>query len=130
MPLKKRYACRSLSLCFIFKAIGGDWKRVRIYPAGRSQIGIHVTQIKRYEAEAAQPTLESFRNIVLALNVNADAMLFEGNERRPDDELRLHFETLSKLHPREKSVIKQLIEGMLIKHDANRWTKPQEASLQ
>lgn len=33
--------------------------------------GIHVTQIKRYEAGAAQPTLEAFRNIVLALNVSA-----------------------------------------------------------
>lgn len=31
------------------------------------KIGIHVTQIKRYEAGAAQPTLEVFRYIVLAL---------------------------------------------------------------
>ena len=30
------------------------------------KIGIHVIQIKRYEAGAAQPTLEVFRKIVLA----------------------------------------------------------------
>jgi transcriptional regulator with XRE-family HTH domain len=94
------------------------------------KIGIHVTQIKRYEAGAARPTLEVFRNIVLALNVSADTMLFDSNERGPDEELRLHFEAVSKLDPREKSVIKELIEGMLIKHDAKRWTQPQEAQLQ
>jgi hypothetical protein len=32
-------------------------------------------------------------------------MLFEGNERGPDDDLRLHFEAVSKLDPEEKFVI-------------------------
>lgn len=105
-------------------------KRGYTQQALADKIGIHVTQIKRYEAGTAQPTLEAFRNIVLALNVSADTMLFEGNERGPEDELRLHSEAVSKLDPREKSVIKELIEGMLIKHDAKRWTQPQGVSLQ
>ena len=53
------------------------------------KIGIYVTQIKRYEAGEAQPTLQVFRKIVLALNVSADTMLFDGDESGPDDELRL-----------------------------------------
>jgi transcriptional regulator with XRE-family HTH domain len=105
-------------------------KRGYTQQALADKVGIHVTQIKRYESGAAQPTLEVFRKIVLALNVNADSMLFEGNERGPDDDLRLHFEAVSKLDPQEKSVIKELIEGMLIKHDAKRWTQPQDAILQ
>lgn len=105
-------------------------KRGYTQQALADKVGIHVTQIKRYESGAAQPTLEVFRKIVLALNVNADSMLFEGNERGPDDDLRLHFEAVSKLDPQEKSVIKELIEGMLIKHDAKRWTRPQDAILQ
>ncbi len=42
-------------------------KRGYTQQALADKIGIHVTQIKRYEAGAAQPTLEVFRNIVLAL---------------------------------------------------------------
>jgi len=105
-------------------------KRGYTQQALADKTGIHVTQIKRYEAGAAQPTLEVFRNIVLALNVSADIMLFEADERGPDEELRLHFEAVSNLDPQEKSVIKELIEGMIIKHDAKRWTQPQQTSMQ
>ena len=87
------------------------------------KVGIHVSQIKRYEAGTAQPTLEVFRKVVLALSVSADMMLFDGEERGPDEDLRLHFEAVSKLDPEEKNIIKELIEGMLLKHDAKRWTK-------
>jgi len=85
------------------------------------KIGIHVSQIKRYEAGTAQPTLEIFYKIVLALNVSADSMLFKKNQRGPDEDLKLYFEAVSKLTAKEKNTIKELIEGMLIKHDANRW---------
>jgi len=85
------------------------------------KIGIHVSQIKRYEAGTAQPTLEIFYKILLALNVSADSMLFKKNERGPDEDLKLYFEAVSKLTTKEKNTIKELIEGMLIKHDANRW---------
>ena len=50
------------------------------------KVGIHITQIKRYEAGTAQPTLEAFYKIVLALNISADSMLFEKDERGPDEE--------------------------------------------
>ena len=48
-------------------------------------------------------------------------MFFDRNERGPDEDLRLHFEAVSKLKPEEKAVIKELIEGMLIKYDVRRW---------
>ena len=50
-------------------------------------------------------------------------LLFCENGREPDEDLRLHFEAVSKLDDEEKNIIKELIEGMLIKHDAKRWSK-------
>ncbi len=87
------------------------------------KIGIHVSQYKRYEAGASQPTLEVFRKITLALNVSADELLFESNERGPkeNESLRLQFEAVSQLDPKERAVIMELIDGMLLKHDAKRW---------
>ena len=87
------------------------------------KLGVHVSQVKRYEGGTSQPTLDVFRKIVLALNISADMMLFEKDERGPDEDLRLHFEAVSKLDPQEKATVKELIEGMLLKYDAKRWMK-------
>ena len=83
------------------------------------KLGIHVSQLKRYEAGTSQPTLDIFRKIVLALNISADMLLFD-QERGPDDDLRLHFEALAKLDPDEKKTVKELLEGMLLKHEARK----------
>ncbi len=85
-------------------------------------LGIHVSQLKRYEKGASQPTFEVFRKIVLALSVSADTLLI-GDERGPDEDLRFHFEAISKLEPEEKTIIKELVEGILLKHDTKRWTR-------
>ena len=37
--------------------------------------GIHVQQIKRYEAGHAQPTAEALKRLALALHVTSDALL-------------------------------------------------------
>ena len=84
-------------------------------------IGIHVSQIKRYESGDTQPSLEVLRKVALALNISADLLLFDQQERGPDDELRLQFEAISHLAPKEKAIIKELLEGMIIKYQARRW---------
>lgn len=45
--------------------------------------GAHVTQIRRYEAGTSQPTLDVLRALALALNVSADSLLFDDDERDP-----------------------------------------------
>ena len=85
------------------------------------RIGVHVAQIRRYESGTSQPTLDVIRKIAIALHVSADKLIFGENERGPDDDLRLHFEAVSKLSPEEKKTIKELLEGMLLKHEAKRW---------
>jgi len=82
---------------------------------------IHVAQIRRYEANDSQPTLDVIRKLAIALTVSADSLVFEEDERGPDEDLRLQFEAVSHMDPNEKNVIKTIIESMIIKHDAQRW---------
>ena len=87
------------------------------------KIGMHVSQLKRYEAGASQPTIDVFRRIALALNVSADMLLFEANERGPDERLKLQFEALSHLDDKEREAVETMIAGVLHMHDAKRWTQ-------
>lgn len=82
--------------------------------------GVHVSQLKRYEGGASQPALGVLRNIAIALSVSADVLLFDNDERGPDEDFRLRFEALTRLDPDERMVIKELIDGMLLKHEARR----------
>ena len=85
-------------------------------------IGLHVTQVKRYEAGQSQPSAEALRKMALALNITTDSLLFDNTERGPDDELRLQFEAVCKMPPEDKRVVKALLEGMILKHEAKRWS--------
>lgn len=87
------------------------------------KIGMHVSQLKRYESGASQPTIEVFRRIALALNVSADMLLFEQDERGPDERLKLQFEAMSKLDEKEREAVETMIAGVLHMHDAKRWTQ-------
>lgn len=86
------------------------------------KVGVHVVQIRRYEAGDTQPTLDVIRKLAVALAVSADTLVFDKNERGPDEELKLQFEAITQFSPEEKKVIKALLEGMIIKHEVNRWS--------
>jgi len=85
-------------------------------------IGVHVNQIRRYEAGTTQPSLEVLKRIAVTLHVSIDSLVFEDKERGPDDDLKLQFEAISQFNADEKMVIKSLLEGMILKHDANRFS--------
>jgi transcriptional regulator with XRE-family HTH domain len=86
------------------------------------RIQTHVQQLKRYEAGSSQPTLDVIRKLAIALGVTSDQLLFGNDERGPDDELRLQFEAISRFDPEEKQVVRSLLEGMILKHEARRWS--------
>lgn len=85
------------------------------------KIGMHVSQLKRYESGSSQPTIDVFRRIALALNVSADMLLFEEGERGPDESLKLQFEAVSHLDAHEREAVQTMIAGVLHMHDAKRW---------
>jgi transcriptional regulator with XRE-family HTH domain len=47
------------------------------------QVGVHVTQLRRYEARTNQPTLDVLRALAVALSVSTDALVFDPDERGP-----------------------------------------------
>jgi len=79
------------------------------------RVGLHVNQIRRYESEHAQPSLQALKKIAVGLSISLDTLVFENNERGPDEDLRLQFEAVSRMPPEDKLIVKALLEGMIIK---------------
>lgn len=88
------------------------------------RVGCHVTMIRRYESNETQPTLEVIRNMAMALNVSADMLVFEEGDRDiNNNKLKLLFEAIERLDEQEQHIIGELLEGMVSKYEANRFTK-------
>ncbi len=85
-------------------------------------IGLHITQIKRYEAGSSQPSIEALKKIAQTLRVTTDSLVFEEDELEVDADLTLQFQAIASMPKKQQSVIKQLLEGMIIKYEAERWS--------
>ncbi|WP_010604472.1 helix-turn-helix domain-containing protein [Pseudoalteromonas maricaloris] len=83
-------------------------------------IELHVNQIKRYEAGTAQPTLETLVRLAKALHTTLDDLVFGEDSRTPLDELKLQFEALSQFTEEERKVAKEVLESLILKHNAKR----------
>lgn len=84
---------------------------------------MHATQIQRYESGETQPTLDALRRLALALSVSTDMLVFDKDERGPDEDLRLQFEAISKFSSEEKKIAKAVIESLILKHDSQRFSR-------
>lgn len=91
-------------------------------------VGIHVNQIKRYEAGTTQPTLEALVKIAKNLHISLDDLVFGENERGPDEALKLQFEAVSELEDADKMIIREVLEGLIIKYQARRWSRISKSS--
>lgn len=85
--------------------------------------GINVSQVRRYEGGTSQPSLDVLRKLAVALSISADQLLFDTEERGPDEDLRLQFEAASRLDSEGKRLIKEVVEGIIMRQDARRWFK-------
>lgn len=83
--------------------------------------GVHVNQVKRYEAGSAQPTLETLIGLAKCLHVSLDDLVFEDSMRGPDEDLRLQFEAVRDFTPEEKLVTRTVLDSLILKHTANRF---------
>jgi transcriptional regulator with XRE-family HTH domain len=86
-------------------------------------VGIHVNQIKRYEAGTTQPTLDALVKLSKSLHTSLDALVFGDNERGPDESLKYQFEAISDLENEDKRIIREVLEGLIIKYQAKRWAR-------
>ena len=73
---------------------------------------------RAFKKGEAQPTLEMIRKLSKALIVSADGLLFDEEERGPDDALRLQFEALKQFDQDERQTAKDVLEGLILKHQA------------
>ena len=85
--------------------------------------GMHANQIQRYENGETQPTLDALRKLALGLHCSADLLVFDKDERGPDEDLRLQFEAVTQFTPEEKMVAKAVIESLILKHDSSRFSR-------
>jgi transcriptional regulator with XRE-family HTH domain len=86
------------------------------------RVGVHVQQLKRYEAGISQPTLDVIRNLAMTLGVSSDQLLFGKDERGPDESLKLQFEAVSRFDPESKKVVQQVLDSMILQQEARRWS--------
>ena len=92
------------------------------FPDLAKHTGIHATQLRRYEKGESQPTLDVLRKLAVILNVPGDHLLFDDEERTPPDDFVLQFEALSQLTKEEKNTIRTVIDGIILRHQAGKWT--------
>ena len=93
------------------------------------KIGLHVNQVRRYESGSAQPSLEALKKIAVTMSVTIDSLVFGPEERGPTEDLDLQFEAVSQLTSEEKNVIKEVLEGLIIKYQSRRWDSVKEQQL-
>lgn len=79
-------------------------------------VQVHLNQIKRYEAGTTQPHLDVLIRLAKALHVTTDELLFDESERGPSADLALQFEAVSHMPEQERSIIKALLDGMIVKY--------------
>ena len=84
-----------------------------------NSIDLHVDQIKRYEADTAQPTLETLVRLAKELSTTLDELVFGEDQRGPIDDLHLQFEALSQFDETEIMVAKELLESLILKHNTS-----------
>jgi len=98
-------------------------------PQMAEAIGIHVTQVKRYEAGEAQPSLDILKKIATAFNVTTDWLIFEEGEREPKDDLKLKFEAIAQMDSHERQAVDALLDAMILKHQAKQFFVPPKSTL-
>ncbi|ELW2865818.1 helix-turn-helix transcriptional regulator [Salmonella enterica] len=120
------YWCLSMSLSE--RLIALRRQRGLSQQAMADAIGIHANSWKKYETGQAQPSIDVLKKIATSLNVSTDFLLFDEHERVPADELSLQFEAVSQLPEEEQSVVREVLESLIIKYQARRWDSARQTT--
>jgi hypothetical protein len=71
-------------------------------------------------ARRLSPTIAPPRNPFQVASIFA--LIFDDAERGADDELRMQFEAISKYDAEEKKTAKEVLDGLILRHEARRCT--------
>lgn len=106
------------------------WRKQRSWtqPQLADALGLNLTQIKRYETGASQPSLDALRKIALTLNVSLDELVFGDTERGPDEALKLKFAAIRQFDTQERAIAEGVLDSLIVQHQAKRlFARPVEA---
>ena len=85
-------------------------------------IGVHVTNISRYERGENRPTSEVLTRLANELDVTSDYLMDgsmddKAQESISDKELLSQFQRVAKMDNNQKLIVKELLEAFLLKTD-------------
>lgn len=86
-------------------------------------VGMHVNQIKRYEAGTTQPALDTLIKLAKALCVTLDQLVFDEKDRDLKGQLRLQFEAVEAMDEKEKRLASELLDSLILRYQAKQWTR-------
>ena len=85
-------------------------------------VGVHYTQIGRYEGKGVKPSGDVLTKIANALGVTPDFLINGSNQEQAqasitDRELLSQFQRVELLPNDKKAIVKELLESFLLKYD-------------
>jgi len=91
--------------------------------------GVAISQIRRYETDKSLPSLDVLIKLSKTLGVAIDEMVFDkatgiAADKIIDRELLQQFEMISTMTGEEKYVVKQMLEGVIVKHQVDKMMRP------
>jgi len=83
-------------------------------------VGVHYTQIGRYESKGVTPSGEVLSKIAVALGVSSDFLINGSNDELAeasltDRELLSQFQRVEELPENKKTIVKELLESFLLR---------------
>ena len=86
------------------------------------QVGVHYTQIGRYESKGAQPSADVLSKLAAAPGLSADYLMSCSTDEQAagalhDLELLRQFKKIEQLPSEKKAVVKELLDAFLLKYD-------------
>lgn len=81
------------------------------------QIGVHVTNLSKYERNLSMPSLEIAEKMASALDTTMDELVYgnqKANSRINDDELLRLFSKTADLNEKQKETVKDLLSAFLL----------------
>jgi transcriptional regulator with XRE-family HTH domain len=90
---------------------------------------VGISQIRRYETDKSTPSLDATIRLVKALGVSIDEMVFDkttaiASNKIIDRELLEQFEMISYMDEEERSLVKKILEGVIVKNQVEKLLKP------
>ncbi len=97
-------------------------------------VGVHFSHMSRYERGISLPSIDVVRKLAQMFHVSADYLLFDDSQAMvradiTDPELLRQFELLSRMHARERTAVKTILDALILKHRLEGMLGVQQTSL-